>query len=201
MVWTEEVMPVWSVCRPSRHDGFIVDPRCEPYWLVTVSGFQGSGAARQSPCFLRFSRRQSPTPRLGREGLLYAFLDALSTTSSMDLRRRMRNVSDASGAYRKRLPTQEAADGRPRHVLRSRSPLMHSSPGKQCYQEAPRVGSTEAAQAGYHQRTVRNARHHWSPISVYIPARRRSDETTCVEDGCTVHDAARNAARTASCPT
>jgi hypothetical protein len=36
------VLPVWSFDGPSRHDGFIVWFALRTYWLVTVSGFQGS---------------------------------------------------------------------------------------------------------------------------------------------------------------
>lgn len=72
--WYESrnITPVWPVDWPSRCDGYLCGSSTDPYWLVTVSGFQGSGAARGyvtclsprcqpliSTDFRRFARRPS----------------------------------------------------------------------------------------------------------------------------------------------
>ena len=44
------VLPVWSFNGPSRHDGFNVVRFANLYWLVTVSGFQGSGCGGYGTC-------------------------------------------------------------------------------------------------------------------------------------------------------
>ena len=41
------VSSVWPFDWPSRCDGYVCGFFTNPYWLVTVSGFQGSGAARR----------------------------------------------------------------------------------------------------------------------------------------------------------
>jgi hypothetical protein len=63
--------PVWSFDRPSRLDGFIVWFAMRTYWLVTVSGFQGSScggfpafpAVLPTACQPNRVRRQGDTLR------------------------------------------------------------------------------------------------------------------------------------------
>ena len=59
--------PVWSFDRPSRHDGFIVWFALRTYWLVTVSGFQGSdcGGLSTYPAVLSAARRSNRVRRQG----------------------------------------------------------------------------------------------------------------------------------------
>lgn len=62
------------------------------YWLVTVSGFQGSSSAGKRTVFPGVFPAVFVPPVSGGEELLYAFLVAVSTTSFNEFRTTLRAV-------------------------------------------------------------------------------------------------------------
>ena len=96
------VLPVWSFNGPSRHDGFNVVRFANLYWLVTVSGFQGSGCGgrRIQPTF---SPAECRCVVFGGKEVLYRFCLAVSTTSWNILSTRFRVSSKDHPTNEKRL--------------------------------------------------------------------------------------------------
>ena len=101
----------------SRRFGLLMDPLdmtglcgslCEPYWLVTVSGFQGSScsgfpaypAVLPAACRLSCVRRQGDTIRTRPEAV-NGLSEVFSGTSRGDFRRRILETKNASRIHRK----------------------------------------------------------------------------------------------------
>ena len=101
----------------SRRFGLLIDPLdmtglcgslCEPYWLVTVSGFQGSScsgfpaypAVLPAACRLSCVRRQGDTIRTRPEAV-NGLSEVFSSTSRGDFRRRIPETKNASRIHRK----------------------------------------------------------------------------------------------------
>ena len=102
----------------SRRFGLLIDPLdmtglcgslCEPYWLVTVSGFQGSScsgfpaypAVLPAACRLSCVRRQGDTIRTRPEAV-NGLSEVFSSTSRGDFRRRIPETKNASGSTGRR---------------------------------------------------------------------------------------------------
>ena len=73
-------LPVWSFDGPSRQDGVSVVRFANLYWLVTVSGFQGSSCSGfpTYPAVLSAARRQKLFRRRG--GTLRIRLDRVNSS-------------------------------------------------------------------------------------------------------------------------
>ena len=125
-------LSVWPFDRPSRSTGSCVIRFSRTYWLVTVSGFQGSSAAGTPLLSCGFTHRQSAV-RFGRR--VNTLLIALAPVNSF-FRRISGRFSDPALETEKRLPESRKAP-RPtadRRPCRARSPLVDRLPGadRQC---------------------------------------------------------------------
>ena len=105
-------LSVWPFDRPSRSTGSCVIRFSRTYWLVTVSGFQGSSAAGTPLLSCGFTHRQSAV-RFGRR--VNTLLIALAPVNSF-FRRISGRLSDPAPETEERLPDSPegaSTDGEP----------------------------------------------------------------------------------------
>ena len=196
-------MPVWSVSRPSRIDGFMWIRIANPYWLVTVSGFQGSGAAGNSRSFPAvFPPSTSPILFRRRGRTLRIPLQPVNSFFRAICARCRRDTARRAQANRKRLPSPGgvSADG-DRHLCRHGHLESIDSWSAVLFNNAPRIRSASKKRPSVdYQHDDQRATHNRADfMHMYIPAHAR-DERRLAPLGTSGPVQRSRAGRTAACP-